>query len=53
MVKTRKIKVKNIKNEEMIMAMTMTKTIKIIIIVMMKTRMKIGNCIKCKKVKIE
>ena len=38
MVKTRKIKVKSIENEEIIMAMTMTKTIitKIIIIIMMR-----------------
>ena len=46
MVKTRKIKVKNIENEEIIMAMTMTKTIvtKIIIVIMM--RIKTGNLIK-------
>ena len=38
MIKTRKIKVKSIENEEIIMAMTMTKTIitKIIIIIMMR-----------------
>ena len=48
MLKTRKIKVKNIENEEIIMAMTMTKTIitKIIITIMMRMRIKIGNCIK-------
>ena len=48
MVKTRKIKVKNIENEETIMAMTMTKTIitKIIITIMMRMRIKIGNRIK-------
>ena len=47
MVKTRKTKVKSIKNEEIIMAMKMTKTIKTkIIIMMMKMRMKIGNLIK-------
>ena len=45
MVKTRKIKVKSIENEEIMMAMKMTKTIitKIIIIMM---RIKIGNHIK-------
>ena len=44
MVKTRKIKVKNIENEEIIMAMTMTKTIitKIIITIMMRMRIKFG-----------
>ena len=48
MVKTRKIKVKSIENEEIIMAMTMTKTIitKIIIKIMMRMRAKIGNHIK-------
>ena len=48
MLKTRKIKVKNIENEEIIMAMTMTKTIitKIIITIMMRMRIKIGNHIK-------
>ena len=48
MVKTRKIKVKSIENEEIIMAMKMTKTIitKIIIIIMMGMRIQIGNCIK-------
>ena len=48
MVKTRKIKVKSIENEEIIMTMTMTKTIitKIIIKIMMRMRIKIGNCIK-------
>ena len=41
MVKTRKIKVKSIENEEIIMAITMTKTIitKIIITIMMRMRM--------------
>ena len=44
MVKTRKIKVKSIENEEIIMAMTMIKTItKIIITIMMRMRIKIGN----------
>ena len=45
MVKTRKIKVKSIENEEIMMAMKMTKTIitKIIIIMM---RIKVGNHIK-------
>ena len=53
MIKTRKIKVKGIENEEIIMAMTMTKIIittkvimKIIIIIMMIMRIKIGNHIK-------
>ena len=47
MIKTRKIKVKSIENEEIIMAMTMKKTIaKIIIIIMTRTRIKIGNRIK-------
>ena len=48
MVKTRKIKVKNIENEETIMAMTMAKTIitKIIITIMMRMRIKINNRIK-------
>ena len=48
MVKTRKIKVKSIENEEIIMTMTMTKTIitKIIITIMMKRRIKIVNRIK-------
>ena len=46
MVKTRKIKVKSIENEE-IMAMTMTKTIVTkIITVMMRMRIKIGSRIK-------
>ena len=48
MVKTRKIKVKSVENEEIIMTMTMTKTIitKIIIKIMMRMRTKIGNHIK-------
>ena len=48
MVKTRKIKVKSIENEEIITIMTMTKTIitKIIITIMMRMRIKIGNRIK-------
>ena len=48
MVKTKKIKVKTIENEEIIMAMKMTKTIitKIIIIIMMGMTIKIGNRIK-------
>ena len=48
MVKTRKIKVKSIENEEIIMTMTMTKTIirKTIITIMMRMRIKIGNHIK-------
>ena len=48
MVKTRKIKVKSIENEEIIMTMIMTKTIitQIIITIMMRVRIKIGNRIK-------
>ena len=48
MVKTTKIKVKSIENEEIIMTMIMTKTIitKIIITIMMRMRIKIGNRVK-------
>ena len=48
MVKTRKIKLKSIENEEIIMALKMKKTIttKIIIIIMMRMRIKIGNRMK-------
>ena len=48
MVKTTKIKVKSIENQEIIMTITMTKTIitKIIITIMMRMRIKIGNRIK-------
>ena len=48
MVKTRKIKVKTIENEEIIMGITMTKIIitKIIITIMMRMRIEIGNLIK-------
>ena len=46
MVKTRKIKVKNIENEEIIMAMAKTIVTKIIITIMMRMRIKIGNRIK-------
>ena len=48
MVKTRKIKVKSIENEEIIMAMTITKTIitNTIIAIMMRMRIKIGNRVK-------
>ena len=48
MVKARKIIVKSIENEEMIMSMTMTKTIitKIIILIIIIIRMKFGNPIK-------
>ena len=48
MVKTRKIKVKSIENEEIIMTMIMTKTIitQIIITIMMRMRIKVGNRIK-------
>ena len=45
MVKTRKTKFKSMENEEIIMAMIMTKTINTKII-MMRMRIKIGNCIK-------
>ena len=52
MIKTRKIKVKSIENEEIIIAMAMAKIIittvimKIIIIIMKTMRIKIGNCLK-------
>ena len=47
MIKTRKIKVKSIENEEIIMAMTMTKTItKIIILIIFIIRIKFGKPIK-------
>ena len=48
MVKTRKIKVKSIENEERIMTMIMTKTIitQIIRTIMMRMRIKIGNLLK-------
>ena len=46
MVKTRKIKVKSIENEEIIITMTKTIITKIIITIMMRMRIKIGNCIK-------
>ena len=48
MVKTTKIKVKIIENEEIIITMTITKTIitKIIITIMMRMRIKIDNRIK-------
>ena len=47
MIKTRKLKVKSIENEEIIMAVTMTKTIitKIIILIII-IRIKFGNPIK-------
>ena len=48
MVKTRKIKVKSIESEEMIMTMTKTVITKIIII-MMRMRIKFGNCTKIQK----
>ena len=48
MVKTRKIKVKSIENEEVIMTITLTKTIitKTITTIMMRVRKNIGNRIK-------
>ena len=48
MVKTRKIKVISIENEEVVMTITMTKTIitNIIITIMMRMRIKTGNHIK-------
>ena len=46
MVKTRKIKVKSIENEEIIMTMTKTIITKIILTIMLRMRIKIGNCIK-------
>ena len=47
-MKIRKITVKSIENEEIIMAMTMTKAIitEIIITIMIRMRIKIGNRIK-------
>ena len=46
MVKTRKIKVKSIENEEIIITMTKTIITKIIITIMMRMRIKICNRIK-------
>ena len=48
MVKTRRIKVKSIENEEIIMTMIMTKTIitQIIMTIMIRKRTKIGSRIK-------
>ena len=48
MVKTRKIKVKSIENEEVLMTITLTKTIitKTITTIMMRVRINIGNRIK-------
>ena len=48
MVKTRKIKVKSVQNEEIVMITTMTKTIitKTIITIMMRMRIKIANRVK-------
>ena len=46
MVKTRTKKVKNIENEEIIIAMTMTIITKIIVIIMMGMRIKVANRIK-------
>ena len=46
MIKTRKIKVKSIENEEIIMAMTMTKTMITKIIILIIIRIKFGNPIK-------
>ena len=48
MMKTRKIKVKSIENEEIIMAMTMTKRVitKIIILIIIIIKIKFGNPIK-------
>ena len=48
MIRTRKIKVKSIENEEIITAMAMAKTIitKIIILIIIIIRIKFGNPIK-------
>ena len=46
MVKTRTKKVKNIENEEIIIAMTMTIITKIIVIIMMGMRIKVAHRIK-------
>ena len=47
MIKTRKIKVKSIENEEIIIAMTITKAIisRIIILIIIIIRIKFGNSI--------
>ena len=49
MVKTRKIKVKSIENEEIIMTMAKTIITKIIVVIMMRMRIKIVNHVKVKK----
>ena len=46
MVNTRKIKVKSLENEEIIMTMTKAVITKIIITITMRMRIKIGNRIK-------
>ena len=48
MLKTRKIKVKSIENEEIMMTVRMTKKVitKIIVTIMMRMKIKIGNRIK-------
>ena len=48
MLKTKKIKVKSIENEEIMMTVRMTKKVitKIIITIMMRMKIKIGNRIK-------
>ena len=46
MIKTRKIKVKSIENEEIIMTMTKTIITKIIILIIIIIRIKFGNPIK-------
>ena len=48
MVKTRKIKVKSIENEEIIMTMAKTIITKIIVVIMMRMRIKIVNHVKVK-----
>ena len=49
MVKARKIKVKSIENEEIIMTMIKAIITKILITKMMRMRIKIGNAIKIEK----
>ena len=49
MVKTRKIKVKSIENEEMIMTMIKAIITKILITIMMRMRIKTANAIKIEK----
>ena len=49
MVKTRKINVKSIENEEIVMTMIKAIITKILITIMMRMRIKISNAIKIEK----